>query len=118
VSCGSSVRDTKRGTEANGGPKMATWQMRDARSPTNLIGMGALMDLFGPWLLPLFGVGTVMLAGGLLTKEMASDRSIKRLGRGAANAGWRLMLLAAAMYLVVLALAAVFDNMISNLPGT
>jgi hypothetical protein len=79
--------------------------------------MGALMDLFGPWLLPLFGVGTVLLAGGLLTKEIASKPSVKGLGRGAANVGWRLMLLAVAMYLVVLALTAVFDNMISNLPG-
>jgi hypothetical protein len=75
------------------------------------------MDLFGPWLLPLFGVGTVLLAGGLLTKEMASDRSVKRLGRGAANVGWRLILFAAAMYIFILALTAVFENMLSNLPG-
>jgi hypothetical protein len=80
--------------------------------------MGALMDLFELWLLPLFGVGTILLAGGLLTKEMASDRSVKRVGRSAANVGWRLMLLAAAMYFVILALAAVFESRISNLPGT
>ena len=79
--------------------------------------MDALMNLFGPWLLPLFGVGTVLLVGGLVTKEMASDRTVKGLGRGAANVGWRLMLLAAAMYLVILALTAVFENMMSNLPG-
>jgi hypothetical protein len=79
--------------------------------------MDALRDLFGPWLLPLFGVGTVLLAGGLLTREMASDRSVKRLGRGAANVRWRLMLFAAAMYFVILALTAVFENMLSNLPG-
>jgi hypothetical protein len=53
----------------------------------------------------------------LLTKEMASDRSVKRLGRGAANVGWRLMLLAAAMYFIILAVTAVFENMLSNLPG-
>lgn len=89
----------------------------NARSPTILIGMDALIDLFGPWLIPLFGVGTVLLAGGLLTNEMASNPSVKGLGRGAANVGWRLMLLAAAMYFVILALTAIFANMISNLPG-
>ena len=60
------------------------------------------MNLFGPWLLPLSGVGTVLLMGGLLTKEIASDRSVKGLGRGAANVGWRLMLLAAVMYFLIL----------------
>ena len=43
------------------------------------------MNLLGPWLVPLFGVGTVLLVGGLLTKELASDRSVKGLGRGAAT---------------------------------
>jgi hypothetical protein len=80
--------------------------------------MDALMNLFVPWLVPLFGVGAVLLVGGLLTKELTSDRSIKGLGRGAANVGWRLMLLAAAMYFLILALNAVFENMVSNLPGT
>ena len=75
------------------------------------------MNLFGPWLLPVFGIGTVLLVGGLATKEMAQDRSVKGLGRGAANVGWRLMLLAAAMYLMILALTAVFENMVSSLPG-
>lgn len=60
-----------------------------------------LTNLFGPWLLPLFGEGTILLAGGSLTKEIASDRSVKGLGRGAANVGWRLMLLAAAMNFVI-----------------
>ena len=49
---------------------------------------------------------------------MASDRSVKGLGRGAANVGWRMMLLAAAMYLNLLVLTAVFENMVSNKPGT
>jgi hypothetical protein len=80
--------------------------------------MDEVMNLFGPWLVPLFGVGAVLLVGGLLTKELASDRSVKGLGRGAANVGWRLMLLATAMYLAILALTAVFESMISNLPGT
>jgi hypothetical protein len=80
--------------------------------------MAALINLFGPWLVPLFGVGTALLVGGPLTKELASNRSVKGLGRGAANVGWRLMLLAATMYLALLALAAIFSSMISNLPGT
>jgi hypothetical protein len=74
--------------------------------------MDSLMNLFGPWLVPLFGVGTVLLVGGMLAKEMASDPSVKGLGRGAANVGWRLLLLAAAMYLMILALGTVFENMI------
>ena len=53
-----------------------------------------------------------------MTKEMASDRSVKGLGRGAANVGWRMMLLAAAMDLNLLVLTAVFENMVSNKPGT
>lgn len=76
------------------------------------------MNLFGPWLLPLFGVGTVLLVGGLLAKEMVAEPSIKAIGRAAANAGWRMMLLAVAMYLMILVLTAVFKDMISNLPGT
>ena len=75
-----------------------------------------LMEVFGPWMPLLFGVGTVLLVGGLLTKEMAVNSTVKGLGRAAANAGGRMMLLAAAMYLLVVALAAVFENMLSNLP--
>jgi uncharacterized membrane protein YgdD (TMEM256/DUF423 family) len=76
---------------------MATWQMCRCVSTVTLSVMDAAMNLFGPWLVPLFGVGAVLLVGGLVTREMASDRSVKGLGRGAANVGWRLMLLAAAM---------------------
>ena len=75
------------------------------------------MEVFGPWMPILFGLGTVLLVGGLFTKEMASHPAAKRLGRAAANAGWRMMLLAAAIYLLVRVLAAVFESMVSNLPG-
>ena len=44
------------------------------------------MDLFGPWLPWLFGVGAVLLIGGLLTKELAKGSSFRRLGRGAISA--------------------------------
>jgi hypothetical protein len=74
---------------------MATWQMCRCVSTVTLSVMDAAMNLFGPWLVPLFGVGAVLLVGGVVTREMASDRSVKGLGRGAANVGW--MLLAAAM---------------------
>ncbi len=76
------------------------------------------MSVFGPWIPLLFGVGTALLVGGLLTKELVSDATAKGLGRAAANAGWRLMLLAAVIYLLVRGLTAVFESMVSNLPGT
>ena len=43
--------------------------------------MEELVDLFGPWLPWLFGVGAVLLIGGLLTKELASlmRLSVRRL---------------------------------------
>ena len=80
--------------------------------------MDALMDVFGPWLPWLFGVGTILLVGALLAKEMAPNSSTQKLGRGAANVGWRLILLAVAAYLLIVGLGAVFDSFISNLPGT
>ncbi len=72
------------------------------------------MDLFGPWLPSLFGVGAVLLVGGLLTKELASDASVQRLGRGAASAGLKMMLLAATIYLLIQVLGAVFNNFKDN----
>ena len=79
--------------------------------------MEELVGLFGPWLPWLFGVGAALLMCGLLTKELASGPSVRRLGRGAISAGARLMLLAATIYLLIYVLGAVFDNFISNLPG-
>lgn len=76
------------------------------------------MDVFGPWLPWLFGVGTILLVGGLLAKEMAPGPSAQKLGRGAANVGWRLILLAIVAYLLIWALGAIFDSFISNLPGS
>lgn len=97
---------------------MAAWQMPNRRRPANLPPMeGDLMAVFGSWLPLLFGGGAVLLAGGLLAKGMAPNSIVRNLGHGAANVGWRMMLLAAAMYLLIVALAAVFENMISNLPG-
>ncbi len=76
------------------------------------------MDVFGPWLPWLIGVGTLLLVGGLVAKEMAPNPSAQKLGRGAASVGWRLVLLAVAAYLLIWALGTVFDGFISNLPGT
>ena len=75
------------------------------------------MGVFGPWLPLLLGAGAFLLAGGLLAKETVTDPMIKGLGRAAASAGLKMLLLVATIYLLVLALAAAFENMISNLPG-
>jgi hypothetical protein len=77
-----------------------------------------LIDVFGPWLPLLFGVGAILHVDGLLTKEMAADSSIQKLGRGAANVGWRLILLAVVAYLLIRALGAIFDSFVRSLPGT
>ena len=76
------------------------------------------MDVFGPWLPWLFVVGTVLLVGGLVAKEFAPGSFVAGLGRGAANVGWRMMLLAVSVYLVIRALEAAFSSLLSNLPGT
>ena len=43
---------------------MSAWQMPSGRRAANLPPMEAyLMDIFGPWLPVLFGLGAVLLAG-------------------------------------------------------
>ena len=76
------------------------------------------MKFFGPWLPWLFGVGTVLFVGGLLMTRLASDSSIQGVGRGISSAGLRLMLFAAAIYLLIKGLGAVFDSFTSNPQGT
>ena len=77
------------------------------------------MDVFGSWLPWLFGVGTVLLVGGLVAKEFGpGSKILTELGRRAVNVGWRMMLLAVFVYLMVRVLEAVFSNLLSNLPGT
>ena len=44
-----------------------------------------LMDVFGPWLPWLFGVGAILVVGGLLAKEMAPNSSAQKLGHSANN---------------------------------
>ena len=78
------------------------------------------MGIFGPWLPWLFGVGTVLLVGGLVATRLsaaAGSRVVRGLGRGAINVGWRMMLAAAAFYVLVRVLEGVFQSMMSNLPG-
>jgi hypothetical protein len=80
-----------------------------------------VMGIFGPWLLWLFGVGTVLLVSGLVAMQLAAAADfpvVRGLGRGAINVGWRMMLAAAAIYVLVLVLEGFFQSMISNLPGT
>jgi hypothetical protein len=77
----------------------------------------SLMEVFGPWLPPLFGFGVVLLVGGLVAKQAASGPFLKGVGRGAVKVGSLMLLLAVTLYLLIVALAAAFENMISNLPG-
>jgi hypothetical protein len=94
------------------------WERYPKREGGGVGTMDPLMDLFGPWFPWLMGVGAVLLVGGLLAKEMAADSFVRKLGHGAASAGWRLILLAIVGYVLILALGAVFDSFMSNLPGT
>lgn len=78
-----------------------------------------MMSVFGPWLPWLFGVGTVLLVGGLVATRLAADLpAVRGLGRGVANVGWRMVLAATEIYLLVRVLEGVFQSMVSNLPGT
>ena len=80
-----------------------------------------LMSIFGPWLPWLFGVGTVLLVSGLLATLLAAAADFTAVcgfGRGAINVGWRMMLAAAAIYVLVGVLEGLFQSMISNLPAT
>ena len=74
-------------------------------------------QIFGPWLPWLFGVGTVLLVCGLVVGEFGTGSVLAGLGRGAANVGWRMMLFAAAIYIMARVLEGVFQSMMSNLPG-
>jgi len=77
------------------------------------------MQVFGPWLPVLFGFGAILLIVGLVAAqyaEITGSRSIRALGRGASNVGWRLMLLAVFVYVMARVLEAIFDNMLSNPP--
>jgi hypothetical protein len=67
-----------------------------------------------PW---LFGVGAVLFVAGLLARELAVDLGVVKLGCGAASAGWRLVLLATTIYLLIWVLASAFDGFMPNLPG-
>lgn len=61
----------------------------------------------------------MLLVSVLLATQLAAAADFPaacRLGRGAINVGWRMML--AAIYVLVRVLEGVFQSMISNLPGT
>ena len=45
------------------------------------------MEVFGPWLPLLFGLGTVLLVVGLVAKEPASDQFLKGIGRARQTSG-------------------------------
>ncbi len=78
--------------------------------------MEELIGVLAYWLPWLFGAGAVLVAGGLLTKELASVPSKRRLGHEAISAGGTMMVLAAIAYVLVRALPIMFSNFMSNLP--
>jgi hypothetical protein len=77
-----------------------------------------LMEVFGPWLPLLVGSGAILLVGGLVVKELASGSFLKGVGKSAVRGGALMLLAAGTIYVLILTLAAVFENMLSNLPGT
>jgi hypothetical protein len=71
-----------------------------------------------PW---LFGANTVLLVSGPVATQLAAAAdfpTVRGLGRGAIDVGWRMTLAAAAIYMLVRVSEGVFQSMISNLPGT
>ena len=63
----------------------------------------------------------MLLVSGLVATQLAAASdfpAVRGLGHGAINVGWRMMLAAAAIYVLVRVLEGVFQSMISNLPGT
>ena len=43
--------------------------------PRDMGSLDTLMNVFGPWLPWLFGVGSIQLVGGLVAKEMVPNSS-------------------------------------------
>ena len=91
--------------------------------PSIFARVGGVADRVGPWLPRLFGLGAVLLAGGLVVARQAASRpNLREIGRGAVKAGAMMLLIAATMYLLIVALAILFssktiENILSNLPG-
>ena len=86
---------------------MAARQMRGLLARINLVAMEELANAFWAQLPILWGVGVFLLVGGVLTEQAVSDRYVKGLGRAAADAGWKMVLLAAAIHLLSQALGPV-----------
>ncbi len=79
-----------------------------------------LMRIFGPWLWWIFGVGLVLIIGGIAATLAARTFEIPlacKAGLLASGLGWRIVLVAVTAYVAIVALARVFDSMISSLPG-
>ena len=80
---------------------MAARQMRGLVARFNLlVAMRGFADAFWTQLPLLFVLGTVLLVGGVVAKETVSNCYLKGLGRAAVAAGWKMMVLAAAIYLL------------------
>jgi hypothetical protein len=78
------------------------------------------MDLLGPWMALIFGVGTALLLAGIASRMLglASEfRVLRNLERTALDAGFRMMLGVAAAWFLIWALESAFGQKLSNLPG-
>lgn len=81
----------------------------------------SLMELFGPWLRWLFGIGLILLVGGIAAIQTApvfEAPAARKIGRLASGLGMRMVLAAVACYFLIWALTNIFENMMFNLPGT
>ena len=76
------------------------------------------MDVVTSWLLKLVGVGAVLVAVGLLMRELAEGSLVRRLARGMSDAGWKIMLFAVGDYLLIYTFEAVFNGTLSYIQGT
>jgi hypothetical protein len=94
--------------------------------PSIFARVGGVADRVGPWLPQLFGLGALLLAGGLVVaRQAASHPNLKEIGRGAVVAGAMMLLVAVPMYLLIVALPIFFSteqienifDLLSNLPG-
>lgn len=70
-----------------------------------------LIELFGPWLWWLFGIGLILFISGLAAKRAApifEMPAARRAGRLATDLGLRIVIAAVACYLAIWALSRVF----------
>lgn len=76
-----------------------------------------LMELFGSWLWWIFGIGLVLLIGGMAARQAAAVFEApfaRKLGQASTDLGWRMVLAAVASYFLIWGLSSVFESIVSN----